>query len=38
MYEDYIEDENKINECGYCGEPCQYDFCNKDHKIAYFED
>jgi len=30
--------EEKENECGYCGEPCEGEFCNKDCKKAYEND
>ena len=31
------EDESE-NTCSYCGEPCDGDFCNKEHLKAYFND
>ncbi len=29
---------DKDNTCGYCGEPCENDFCNEDHFKAFFND
>ncbi len=31
------EDEPE-NKCGFCDERCDNDFCNKDCKVAYFND
>jgi len=31
-------DEEPENECSYCGEPCDGEFCNKEHMNAYFND
>ena len=32
------EEEETENTCEYCGEICEGDFCNKNHKKAYFLD
>ena len=31
-------DDAPENECGYCGEPCENEFCNKECKKAYEND
>jgi len=31
-------EEEKENECGYCGEPCDKHFCNRECSKAYDQD
>lgn len=31
-------DDEPENECAYCGEPCQNEFCNSNCKKAYEKD
>ena len=37
-YQEHIKEEEKENICGFCGEPCEYDFCNSEHFRMYFND
>jgi len=32
------QEEEKENECGYCGEPCEKEFCNRECGKAYDQD
>ncbi len=39
-YDEWKQDfpEELENECGYCGEPCESRFCNKECEMAYIAD
>lgn len=40
-YDDWKQEapeEEKENECGFCGAPCDGDFCDKECKKAYEND
>lgn len=36
--ENYLPEQEKENECAYCGEPCDGDFCNRQCMNAFLND